>query len=207
MANETVAFDVIGTLFSLDRVRARIVEAGAPEHALERWFAEALRDYFAISHSGGYEALGAVLRSSLVRTLDSMDLDAGGEAVGRIMSSLREMELSAGWRIVTLTNGSEELTRDLLERAGLDRHVSAVLSCDSIGISKPHPDVYALAKRHAAGELWMVAAHAWDIQGAARAGLRTAFVSAKESSYLDVFPAPDIIAPDLVSVAEAVLAR
>jgi 2-haloacid dehalogenase len=219
MANETVAFDVIGTLFSLDRVRARIVAAGAPEHALERWFAEALRDYFAISHSGGYEALGAVLRSSLVRTLDSMDLDAGGEAVGRIMSSLREMELSdgaleaferftaAGWRIVTLTNGSEELTRDLLERAGLDRHVSAVLSCDSIGISKPHPDVYALAKRHAAGELWMVAAHAWDIQGAARAGLRTAFVSAKESSYLDVFPAPDIIAPDLVSVAEAVLAR
>jgi 2-haloacid dehalogenase len=219
MANETVAFDVIGTLFGLDRVRARIVAAGAPEHALERWFAESLRDYFAISHSGGYEALGAVLESSLVRTLVSMDLDAGEEAVGRIMSSLKEMDLNdgareafqrftdAGWRIVTLTNGSEELTRELLERARLDHHVSAVLSCDSIGISKPHPAVYALAKGNAPGELWMVAAHAWDIQGAARAGLRTAFVAPGDGAYLDVFPAPDIIAPDLVSAAAAVLAR
>ena len=55
-----------------------------------------------------------------------------------------------------------------------------MLSTDSLRTTKPHPKVYALARDRAEGEPWMVAAHAWDLQGAGRAGMRTAWVSSRD---------------------------
>lgn len=50
--------------------------------------------------------------------------------------------------------------------------------------TKPHPEVYNLELKKARGDVWMVAVHAWDIAGAARAGLRTAFITQEEKDYL-----------------------
>jgi 2-haloacid dehalogenase len=51
----------------------------------------------------------------------------------------------------------------------------------------------------------MVAAHGWDIAGATRAGLRSAFV-ARPGQSPDPFAPPEIIADDLPSIARAILA-
>jgi 2-haloacid dehalogenase len=51
----------------------------------------------------------------------------------------------------------------------------------------------------------MVAAHAWDIAGAACAGLRTAFINKEEKDYLGVYPQPEIIASDLVEAAKQIV--
>ena len=77
----------------------------------------------------------------------------------------------------------------------------ALLSCDSISTSKPHPDVYALAAGGAEGALWMVASHPWDLGGAARAGLRTAWVRHEGARWPAYLPAPDLEAPDLAELA------
>jgi 2-haloacid dehalogenase len=106
---------------------------------------------------------------------------------------------------LTLSNGSEDFTRALLTQAGVDRFFAGILSCDAVGRSKPHKDVYELARRNADGEIWMIAAHAWDIQGAARAGLRTAYITSKEKVYLNAYPAPEIVASDLATAAAAIL--
>lgn len=65
----TVAFDIIGTCFSLDKPRQRLVELGAPPHALELWFAQTLRDAFGLSPAGSYRPLKEVLEAELPRTL------------------------------------------------------------------------------------------------------------------------------------------
>jgi len=122
-----------------------------------------------------------------------------GEACG--------MFSEAGWTILALTNGAEETTRALLERGGLLARFDAILSCDVVRKAKPHPDVYAMAGERADGELWLVAAHAWDCAGAARAGLRTAWISSVETEYLAVYPPPDVVAGDLVEAATRVLGR
>ena len=67
-ADGTVVFDIIGTCFSLDSPRRRLAELGAPEHALELWFAQTLRDAIALSHAGRYRPLRDVLRAELPRT-------------------------------------------------------------------------------------------------------------------------------------------
>jgi 2-haloacid dehalogenase len=51
----------------------------------------------------------------------------------------------------------------------------------------------------------MVAAHAWDIAGAACAGLRTAFITKEEKDYLGVYPQPEVIASDLVEAANQIV--
>ena len=216
----TVAFHVIGTLFSLDRPRDRLIALGAPREALELWFAQALRDAFAWSHAGGYRPLKEFLGAALPRMLDSVGVEASEEKAAQVMEAFSELDpidgadqacsvlFEAGWRMVALTMGSEESTRHLLSRAGLEDRFSAFLSCDRIGKTKPHPDVYEMARQEAGpGALWLIAAHAWDVAGATRAGLRTCWVSHLEKRYLSVYPEPDVLASGLVEAARAIVAR
>jgi 2-haloacid dehalogenase len=213
------AFDVIGTLFSLDTLRPLLERVGAPPHALELWFAETLRDYFALSHSGSYAPLSEVLAAALPRALGSLGVSADSARCREIMDGLSRLEPAVGaadgcrlltdlgWRLLALTNGSRELTESLLARNGLERYFSEVISCDSLRVSKPHAHVYAAARERCPGELWMIAAHAWDVAGALRAGLRGAWVASKEKTYLDVYPPPDVRAGDLAEAARALVAR
>jgi 2-haloacid dehalogenase len=73
---------------------------------------------------------------------------------------------------------------------------------------KPAPEPYLLAAERlgvAVGEVRLVAAHAWDLAGAAGAGCATAFV-ARPGKVLDpLVEAPDVIGADLAEVADRIL--
>jgi 2-haloacid dehalogenase len=62
-----------------------------------------------------------------------------------------------------------------------------------------------MPKQDANGDLLLVAAHAWDIQGAARANLKTAFITKSEHEYLSIYPQLNIIADDLVAAANKMI--
>jgi 2-haloacid dehalogenase len=84
------------------------------------------------------------------------------------------------------------------------RRPGRVLSVEAVGAYKPDPRVYAHAVE-AVGAQWLVAAHWWDVGGAKRAGLRTAWVGEDEARLLATVPEPDIRAPDLLAAARALL--
>lgn len=213
----TVVFDIIGTCFSLDLPRQRLVELGAPDYTVQLWFAQTLRDAFALSHAGGYRPLKEVLEAELPRTLKMIGVEASSVELSRVVTSFAELEpqpgaleafrilSEAGWKLVALTNGSEDSTRKLLERAGALQRFGSILSCDAIQKTKPHPDVYDLPKQDADGDVWMVAVHAWDIAGAARAGLRTAFITQEEKEYLSIYPQPELVTSDLILAASKIV--
>jgi 2-haloacid dehalogenase len=84
--------------------------------------------------------------------------------------------------------------------------VDHVISVDEVQLAKPRGEVY----RHAAdvagvdpSDLALVAAHPWDIQGAAAAGLITAYLNA-DRPFSSVMRSPDIQAGTLQEIAEAV---
>lgn len=213
----TVAFDIIGTCFSLEKPHQKLVELGAPAHTLQLWFAQTLRDAFALSYAGGYQPLKEVLEAELPRTLKMLGVKVEPEQLSYVVASFAELEpqpealeafrilSEADWKLIALTNGSENSTRNLLECAGALQHFASILSCDAIQKTKPHPDVYAMAKQNAEGDLWMVAAHAWDIAGAARAGLRTAFIIQQEKDYLSIYPQPEVMTDNLVEAANKIV--
>jgi 2-haloacid dehalogenase len=74
---------------------------------------------------------------------------------------------------------------------------------------KPAPEPYLLAAQRLGvpiGEVRLIAAHAWDVAGAARAGCATAFV-ARPGKILDpLVEAPDVVGADLSEVADRIIA-
>jgi 2-haloacid dehalogenase len=115
----------------------------------------------------------------------------------------------AGHTPCAVTNSPADAARAALSQAGLIEHLHAVVGADAVGAYKPDPRVY----RHAldvlgleAGETWFVAGHWWDVTGAARVGLRTAWIGRDEGVLLPSAPEPDVRAADLREAAEAIAA-
>lgn len=62
-----------------------------------------------------------------------------------------------------------------------------------------------MSKQDTNSDVWMVAAHAWDIAGAIGAGLRTAFITQQKKEYLSIYPQPEIVASSLVAAASKIV--
>jgi len=76
-----------------------------------------------------------------------------------------------------LSNGHVRLLIDLARHG--DLRFDALLSAEMARAYKPAPAVYLMAARLLdvePGELMLVASHPWDLQGARRAGLKTALI-------------------------------
>jgi len=216
-----VAFDVIETLFSLEPLRARWGALGLPAAALELWFARLLRDAFALEASGTFQPFGVVARATLEAMLAEHGRAVAAPALDAALAGFGELpahaEVAPAWRLlrgagvrlVALTNGHADTTRRLLGRAGLDGWIERVISIDEVRRWKPAREVYLHAARVvgvAPGALALVAAHAWDIQGAGRAGLVTGWVSRLERRFSAAMTPPDVVGATLVEVSQGLLA-
>jgi 2-haloacid dehalogenase len=96
-----------------------------------------------------------------------------------------------------------------LASANLASFFEGSFSVEAVRRFKPAPEVYqsvAEALGVPIGQLRLVAAHAWDIVGALRAGCAAAFVARPGKVLYPLGPQPDIVGPDFVSVAHAVVA-
>lgn len=218
---DAVAFDVVGTLFSLGPVAERLEEVGLPAGALDEWFARFLRDAFALDTTGRY----APFREIAEATLEAMLVEKTGQtapaAITRVLDAFRDLpphpdvrlafeRLQAGrLRIVALTNGGAGTTDHLLRRAALHGFVERTISIDEVRHWKPRRDIYLHAAQVigvAPGRLALVAAHAWDVAGAGAAGLTTGWVARKERLFNRAMGAPVVRGETLVDVVDALLA-
>jgi 2-haloacid dehalogenase len=218
-----VAFDVNETLSNMESLRERFVDIGAPGHLLESWFAGTLRDGFALTVAGQYPAFSEVATGSLrmvLSTVDGLrrDLD---EALGFVLAGLPELDVhpdvpegirrlhEAGVRLVTLTNGSVELSETMLERAGVLGLFERRMSVAEVRRWKPaaEPYLYAAAQCGVAvEEIALIAVHPWDTDGAKRAGLISGWINRKGHPYPQSFLEPDVSGADLPAVADGLLA-
>lgn len=112
--------------------------------------------------------------------------------------------------MVTLTNGTAEVTEDQLRNAGLRDLVQAVYSADEVRKLKPAPEPYRQvldSQQVTPAGTVLIAAHDWDIAGAAAAGLRTAFIARGQQIPLPSYSPPDISATSLQAVAAELVNR
>jgi 2-haloacid dehalogenase len=215
-----VAFDVMGTLFPLDPLREPLVELGLPPQALEIWYARTLRDGFALAAAGAYRPFIEVATGTLDGLLAEHGRPDNPSGISDVLARLSRLpsrpdagaamsRLRAdGIRTLVLTNGSAKNTRSLLKESGLDSFVERIVSIDEPEIWKPRADVYLHAARVTGVEparLALVAAHAWDCQGATRAGLVTGWVSRPEMRFNPALGRPDVQGETLSEVAAKLL--
>ncbi|MFF8908553.1 haloacid dehalogenase type II [Streptomyces olivaceoviridis] len=194
-----LVFDVNETLTDLTPLAARMAETGLPEQSLPAWFAGVLRDGIALSLAGGHAHFGDVARDGLRTLAASAQGVADPEAAAdHALAALPRLPLhpdvpdgvralrAAGYRLVTLTNGSAGTTRAVLDRGGLTDCFETHLDVEAVGRWKPARESYAHAVTAVgvpADEVVLVSVHPWDIDGAARSGLATAWLRRTPQPY------------------------
>lgn len=215
---QLVIFDVNETLSDMSSMARRFEDVGAPAHLAPTWFASLLRDGFALTAVDASEAFAHLAAESLLVSLHGLALNrAAPEAVAHIMDGFGGLPVHGdvpdgiaalrgrGIRLVTLSNGSAAVAEALFVRAGIRDHFDRLLTVEDAGRWKPAPEAYAYALREcgvAGSDAMLVAVHPWDIDGAARAGLTTAWVNRSGGPYPAYFTTPDLRAASLTDLAD-----
>ncbi|MEW1808046.1 haloacid dehalogenase type II [Pseudarthrobacter sp. NPDC080039] len=221
-ALSVIVFDVNETLSDMSPMGERFGEVGAPPEMAKLWFATLLRDGFALAASGdngSFAAMGAGVLKGLFRGVDlSRPRD---EAVDHVMGGMTALKVhsdvpagvrgltAAGFRLVTLSNGSAQIAGKLFRDAGIRDEFEWLLTVEDAPAWKPALGSYeyaATATGTDPGSMLLVAVHPWDIHGAARAGLRTAWLNRSGDTYPDYFEAPDYTVSALTELAPALTA-
>jgi len=215
---EVLVLDVNETLSDMAPLADRFAAVGAPGDLAATWFSGVLRDGFALAVHGTAEPLATIAAEQLRSLLAGASLDRGlDDAVDHVMAGFTSLGVhddvpeglralaGLGLRLVTLSNGSTTVAEGLLERAGVQEHVEALLSVDDAGVWKPASAAYAYAVRRCgvdADRAMLVAVHPWDTDGARRAGLGGAWVNRSGSPWPAYFLPPDVEATSLVDLAD-----
>lgn len=218
-----IAFDVNETLSDMSPMGQRFREVGATGDMARLWFATLLRDGFALAASGdngSFANIGAdVLRGLLSGAELDRPLDA---AVDHVMAGMKELGVhpdvpegiraltAAGLRLVTLSNGSAQIAGKLFSDAGIRDEFESLLSVEDAPAWKPARSSYEYAAARTGtdpGSMLLVAVHPWDIHGAARAGLRTAWLNRTGESYPAYFEAPDFTVSTLTELTTVLSAN
>lgn len=220
MAVRWALFDMNGTLLDPSGIAAALGDQAGFDHLVEDAFQEALLHAMADTLSGEYRPLPDHLRGALERRL--LVSGAGTERLEAAMERAARMEpfpdaaaaigrlRDAGIHVAVLTNSPTESAEASLEAADLRERLDAVMGSDAARVFKPHPAIYRHALERVgarAAEACMVAAHGWDLMGAGRVGMRTAWVARAEQRLIATVPDPDVRAPDLVGAAAAIVSR
>ena len=213
---EVVVFDVNETLSDLAPMSERFTDVGAPGQLAQTWFASVLRDGFGLAAAGAQESFATIAAAVLRSVLGQAGVDDVEAGVEHVMSGFMQLAVhddvpdgvralrGAGLDLVTLSNGSAAVAEGLLTRAGVREEFRDLLSVEQAGVWKPARGAYEYAARTLQtepGALLMVAVHPWDIDGAARAGLRTAYLDRSGAGYPSHLTQPELVAPSLTDLA------
>lgn len=216
-----IVCDVNETLLDLHALEPHFTDAFGEARVLQEWFTNVLLYSEVITIAGPYVDFGSVGGATIDMMASARGIPLSADQRSRILQGMLrlpahpevkaalEMLRDAGLRLVTLTNSPPTAVQQQLTNSGLSAYFEQSFSVDAVRRFKPAPEVYesvAHALAVPTGELRLVAAHAWDIWGALRAGCAAAFVSRPGKALCSLAPKPDIVGRDLLDVARQIAA-
>ena len=215
-----IAFDVNETLLDLRALDAPFTATFGDASLRPQWFALMLQMAFVGGLTGTYTDFTTAQRSALAvlaaRQRVALSLDQSAAILDGMKTLPPHPEVRAAmerlrgpYRLVALTNSPAEVAEAQMRNSGLRDLLEAVYSADSVKRLKPLPEPYRMVAERtgvAIGDVRLVAAHGWDIEGALAAGCRAAFVARPGAALYPHGRQPDVIASDLSGVADQLLA-
>ena len=217
-----IVFDVIETIFSLDALSRSFQSLGLPEHAKDLFFAQLLRDAFAVSATGTYVPFIDMARGTLEVVLANFGVSPAAPAISQVLPVFGQLDAHSDvhealalakdkkLEVVFFTNGSKSNTEGLITRNALDDLVDHVVSIDSMSQWKPKSEAYQGALQAVGGKPGnsaMIAAHAWDTNGAMNAGMLAGWIRRQDSVFHPAMSAPAFESDNLVTLVGKVSDR
>ncbi len=215
-------FDVNESLLDLRALTPHFERVFGNGDVLFEWFAQVLRSAMLTVITDQYSDFAKVGRSALDMMAQRYDVSLSDADRSDIVGGMRtlpphpdvlpgfEKLHAAGYRMASLTNSPPAVAKAQLENAGLAKYLEKIISVDEVKSLKPAAKVYHHAARVmdvAPEQARLIAAHSWDVAGAMSAGCKAAFIARKGMVLNPLFEAPDIVASDLLQVADRIIAK
>ena len=219
--HHVLVFDVNETLLDLRALAAPFENVFGDGAIFSQWFAQVIQSALLTVVTGPYQDFVQVGRSALDMLAERRGLVLDDEQRNLILGTMRtlpphpdvipalEILKDAGFRMAALTNSPPQLAEAQLTHAELTPFMERIMSVDAVQSLKPAAKVYEYAAEQLGikpAKMRLIAAHSWDVAGAMRAGCAAGFVARPGMVLEPLFPAPDIIGADMISVAEKIVA-
>ncbi len=213
-------FDVNETLLDLKALDTHFERIFGKAAVREEWFNQLLQSAFVSTVLNTYIDFGKIGMAALEMVAEKQNVrlsDGDKEIVKNGMQQLPphpEVKESlaqlrkAGLRLAALTNSTQKVAQAQLTNAGLSEYFEQILSADTVQRLKPASEPYQMAAKQfgvSVGEVRLIAAHAWDVAGAMRAGCAAAFVARPGKVLNPLAPRPDVVGSDLREVAAQII--
>ena len=216
-----IVCDVNETLLDVGALEPHFKEAFGDGRVLQEWFATVLLYSEVATLAGPYSEFASIAGAALDMTASARGVTLSAADQNRILQGMLTLPAhpdvrdglqtmrDAGLRLVTLTNSAPAAVQQQLANAGLATFFERSFSVDAVRRFKPAAEAYRSVAESLGvpvDQLRLVAAHAWDVVGALRAGCAAAFVARPGKVLYPLAPKPDVTGPDFRRVATLIVA-
>ena len=209
-----IIFDVNETLLDLEPLKQSVGKVlNDNDQLTSLWFTTMLQYSLVHTIIGDYQSFGQIGVAALIMVAKNNGIevrdDLAQEAITQTMTQLPAHSdvisaisrfKKAGFKVVCLTNSSKSGVKAQLEFAGLTELFEKCFSVEDVKAFKPSAIVYKKILQELVikpAEGLMVAAHPWDLAGANKVGLQTAFIQRVGTSFYPNIQKPDYSVKDL----------
>jgi 2-haloacid dehalogenase len=213
-------FDVNETLLDMAALDPLFERVFGDALVRKLWFNQMLQSAFVATITDAYVPFAEAAGAALGMTEERLGVEVSENDRQEILGGLRELPPhpevpesldrlhDAGFRLATLTNSTQEVAEAQIQNAGLTDKFEQILSADTARRLKPAPAPYRMAARSLGVPdrgMRLIAAHAWDVAGALRAGCAAAFVA--RQPFDPLVEVPDVVGTDLAEVTDGIIAE
>ena len=217
---KAVFFDMNETLMNLSVLKERFDTYFDDKYVYRYWFAKLLHTSTVSGIMDGYQNFGklaeVVLDSLFCENGKILTPEIKADILGAFLklpayadvpvalAVLRENKI----KTIAVSNSSLEMIEKQLTNAGIINLFDAYYSVDSVQKYKPFGEIYqyvANQEHCAPEEVVMLATHDWDLYGAKKAGLKTAYIQRKEEIYNPYFCPADFANTNLVDLVNEII--
>jgi 2-haloacid dehalogenase len=220
--HRVLVFDVNETLLDLRALDPYFARVFGDAAVRREWFTTMLQSALLLTVTGPYFDFGSHFRAALALTAEKRGVTVSEADEKAILGAVRKLPAhpevreslirlrDAGFRLAALTNSVGLVEEAQLTNAGIRDLFAEALTADDAKRLKPAPEAYAAAASKLGvplNRVRLIAAHAWDVAGAMRAGCAAAFVARPGALWNPLLEKPDVWGNDLREVADQIIAR
>ena len=195
---KAVFFDVNETLLNLSLLKAQFDKHFNDKYVLKYWFTKLLYSSSIMGIMDEYRNFGELADVALENLFFENNKRLSAETKAEILGEFRrlpayddvipalEILREKNIRAIAVSNSSLAMIEEQLTNAGIKDKFDSYYSVDSVKKYKPFKDIYQYSAKQEGlkvEDITMVATHDWDLFGAKKAGLSTAYVKRKEEVY------------------------
>ncbi|MFA6831009.1 MAG: haloacid dehalogenase type II [Bacteroidaceae bacterium] len=217
---KAVFFDMNETLLNLSVLQKSFDNYFDDKHVLKYWFTKLLHTSTVVGAMGEYKNFAKLSEVVLESLFYENGIQFTPKIKDEILGSFRNLPpyndvvealkllQKNKIRTIAVSNSSLEMIKEQLSNTGIINLFDSYYSVDTVEQYKPFRDIYLyVAKEEKIGleEIVMVATHDWDLYGAKKVGLTTAYIERKKVIYNPYYLQPDISDSNIVELTKKIL--